>query len=153
VVIGPAESLREFRCDVVAEGAVYGIRETVPFVLATWHAVSPRQALLWMRVQALRIANGLDPDPRSSPWARQVPGAVDSGSSDGPARLRIWADTVGRERAVRDQLRDGIPVTFTVTDGANGTFRLAIWPVAVRADPDPGLIPAGCPDLVEGIRR
>ncbi|MFI1016371.1 hypothetical protein [Streptomyces sp. NPDC020965] len=131
------EPRRAYHCDVIAEGAVYGTGEPAVYVLATTSELSPRRALLWICGQARRIADRLDPDPRSSPWARPVTGTDYGNRSDGPTGLRAWADDIGGHRAVRDQLKTGAPVSFTVDDGVNGTFRLAIWPMTVRPDPAP----------------
>ncbi|MFI1017424.1 hypothetical protein [Streptomyces sp. NPDC020965] len=131
---------REYYCDVIAEGPTgtgIGGGASVAFVLATRSEISPRRALAWMCWQARRIADRLDPDPRSAPWARPVTAHGHSTRPDGPTRLRVWADAVERSTTVRDQLRTGAPLTLTVDDGGNGVFRLAIWPVTVRLGPEP----------------
>ncbi|MEO3976421.1 hypothetical protein [Streptomyces sp. CAU 1734] len=112
----------------------------MPFLLGTFTTISPRLALRWMRGQALRVADGLDPGPGSATRARKAPAA--GNRPDGPTRLRDWSRGA-EDVALRLQLKDGVPVTFTVDDGPNGRFTLAVWPVAMRAEPDP--IPAGCP--------
>ncbi|GGZ12280.1 hypothetical protein GCM10010387_00160 [Streptomyces inusitatus] len=150
---GPVEPRREYRCDVIAEGAVYGTAERAVFVLAATVEISPRQALLWMCNQARRIADRLDPDPARVPWGDRVPEEpADGQRPDGPTRLRDWARDYWTQKELRTQLREGAQVSLTVADGANGVFRLRARPVAVRSPrPDLGEIPAGPPfppDLV-----
>ncbi|GGZ27080.1 hypothetical protein GCM10010387_20550 [Streptomyces inusitatus] len=131
---GPAEPRREYRCDVIAEGAVYGTAERVMFILAATVAVSPQQALLWMCDQARRIADRLDPDPVRVPWGERVPEeSADGQRPDGPTRLRDWAGDHWTQRELRTRLGEGGPVSLAVADGANGVFCFQARPVAVRA--------------------
>ncbi|MFI1016286.1 hypothetical protein [Streptomyces sp. NPDC020965] len=127
---------------MIAEGAVYGTGERVAVVLGTCRTISPKLALRWLRGQALRIADGLDPG-----WARPIAETERAAGPDGPTRLRSWCHDAGDRRAARLALKDGVPVSLVVSDGVNGTYALAIRPVVVRSGADPE-IPAGLPPLV-----
>ncbi|MGW4203019.1 hypothetical protein [Streptomyces sp. NPDC004726] len=60
---------RSYRAEVPAEGVVSGSGQRVRVVLDAFASPYPRRALRWMRGQALRLANGLDPDPATGPIA------------------------------------------------------------------------------------
>ncbi|MEV7089328.1 hypothetical protein AB0O07_26130 [Streptomyces sp. NPDC093085] len=62
---------RVYNVTVIGEGPVRGTRVRV--LLGARQTISPDLALAFLRCQARRIADGLDPDP-SSPWA--PPGAL-----------------------------------------------------------------------------
>ncbi|GAB3972960.1 hypothetical protein GCM10028832_29740 [Streptomyces sparsus] len=53
-------------CEVRAEGEVHGTGETVPYVLGTLKMISLKLALRWLRIEAERLADRLDPDPERS---------------------------------------------------------------------------------------
>ncbi|MFI1017549.1 hypothetical protein [Streptomyces sp. NPDC020965] len=134
---GSVEEWPAYHCDVIAEGPVYGTGERRAVVLGTCRTISPKLALRWLCAQARRIADRLDPDPEVCSWARPVTGPDRGSGPDGPTGLRRWADDIEGDRAARDQLTGGAPLTLTVDDGPNGVFRLAIWPVTVRPVPEP----------------
>lgn len=133
---GSAEPWREYHCDVIAEGPVYGTGDRVAVVLGTFTTVSPKLALRWIGGQALRIANGLDPG-----WARPIKDTEHTPGPDGPTVLRAVHLGIEWLHGPREQLRAGAPVSLVISDGGNGTYTLAVWPVAVRPDPapDPGI--------------
>ncbi|MFD7854079.1 hypothetical protein ACFV6B_07240 [Streptomyces microflavus] len=85
-----------------------------------------RLVLLWLRRQALRLANG-----HGSAVRDELPTdarAVRFHSSDAPEKLRCWAtDAHGQDDAIRT-LEAGFPLHFTVTDPAVGlSLTLAGW--------------------------
>ncbi|MFJ4706099.1 hypothetical protein ACIP6I_14770 [Streptomyces anulatus] len=89
-----------------------------------------RRVLLWLRRQALRLANGhgllLPPEPVTPP-TRDVH-AVRFHGSDAPEELRRWAtDGTRQDHAIR-ALEAGFPALFTVLDPAVGlSLTLAGW--------------------------
>jgi hypothetical protein len=117
-----------FECEVVAEGPVYGRGATVPYVLGTCRTISPKLALRWLRSQARRVANGLDPQPGPSAWEAAVSAPVWAAAPDVPAELREWCDDPAAQREARDRLRELLPVRVTVADEANGRFTLSVRP-------------------------
>lgn len=65
--------VRAYWCEVLAEGEVYGTRESVPYILGTFQTISPKLALRWLQSEAERIAD------RPGPGALGVGQAVDAG--------------------------------------------------------------------------
>ncbi|AYV25563.1 hypothetical protein EES41_02305 [Streptomyces sp. ADI95-16] len=134
-------SARAYWCEVLAEGEVYGTRETVPYVLGTFQTISPKLALRWLRSEAERIADRLDPDPARSawvmPWMRVDPVPV----PDTPAELRIWAEHPEEQQEARDQLKEGAPFSVVVPD-KGCRFTLSVWPVAVPPPESSPTLPA-----------
>ncbi|MGW9364984.1 hypothetical protein ACWG43_14135 [Streptomyces albidoflavus] len=93
-------------------------------------------ALRWLRGQAVRIADGLDPDPDSA-WA--PPGTLwptTQDSSDAPSQLRSWAADLGVQEAASRCLADGVPYGFLARD-ASGWYRLYARPVRILSAPTP----------------
>ncbi|WP_371623336.1 hypothetical protein OG245_10965 [Streptomyces sp. NBC_01116] len=89
-----------------------------------------RLVLLWLRRQALRLANGhgllLAPEPVTPPTGDVRP--VRFHGSDAPEELRHWAtDGAHQDHAIR-ALEAGFPALFTVLDPAVGlSLTLAGW--------------------------
>ncbi|MGW7093485.1 hypothetical protein [Streptomyces sp. NPDC054874] len=89
-----------------------------------------RLALVWLRRQALRLANGhgllLAPEPVRLPTGDVRP--VRFHSSDAPEELRRWAtEDAHQDHAIR-ALEVGFPALFTVLDPAVGlSLTLAGW--------------------------
>ncbi|MBQ1109752.1 hypothetical protein AB0G82_18820 [Streptomyces anulatus] len=89
-----------------------------------------RLALVWLRRQALRLANGhgllLAPEPVRLPTGDVRP--VRFHSSDAPEELRRWAtEDAHQDHAIR-ALEAGFPALFTVLDPAVGlSLTLAGW--------------------------
>lgn len=110
---------------------MYGRDLRVPFVLGAVETVSPELALRWLTRQALRIADGLDPDPRRTEWlpvafAREVPPGWDA-----PATLRGWAgDPLAREVALARLKRDARPL-FVVGEDHDCRYTLSVSPRSV----------------------
>ncbi|WP_130796774.1 hypothetical protein [Streptomyces otsuchiensis] len=81
-----------------------------------WHlgghwADTPWAALEWLRCQALRIADALDPSPGGGPLAAH--GLVVMGATDwNPGRtFREWAEDADHHRVQLDALHRGRPVS------------------------------------------
>lgn len=135
---GPA---RAYWCEVLAEGEVYGTRETVPFVLGTFQTISPKLALRWLQSEAERIADRLDPDPERSAWVKPWMCVGTVPLPDCPAELRVWAETPEEHQAARDQLREGAPLCVVIPDGGC-RYTLTIWPVTVPPPRSSTTLPA-----------
>lgn len=85
-----------------------------------------RLVLLWLRRQALRLANG-----HGSAVRDEAPGdvrAVLFHSTDAPESLRCWATDAYRQDDAIRTLEAGFPLHFTVADPAVGLcVTLAGW--------------------------
>ncbi|MDH2393363.1 hypothetical protein QCN29_32285 [Streptomyces sp. HNM0663] len=119
--------------EVRAEGPVYGTGEIVPYVLSTTASISPVLVLRWLRGEALRIADRLDPDPQRSTWVQPTMRAVTVPVRDCPAELRVWATDPNELREAREHIKGGHPLFVTVPD-ADCTYTLSVWPVRLPAD-------------------
>ncbi|MEE1930370.1 hypothetical protein V1J52_19655 [Streptomyces sp. TRM 70351] len=120
-------------CEVRAEGLVYGTGGTASCLLGTFQTISPVLALRWLRGQAVRLADRLDPDPRHSPWARPFQRMPSVPVPDSPTALRAWLAEPGVQRAVRERVKAGHPLSAAFPD-ADCTFTLSLWPVRLPAD-------------------
>ncbi|MCM2388710.1 hypothetical protein [Streptomyces albipurpureus] len=133
--------------EVIAEGPIAGSGEVARVVLGAFATPHVGRALRWLCVQAVRIANGLDPDPEV-PWSGALiclepVGGLELG--DVSTQLRNWvADEDSRFAAYR-QLRRGDPFTLTASDWA-GRYALTVWPVIVPVSPF-----AGCDTSSPGV--
>ncbi|GAA1188444.1 hypothetical protein GCM10009654_52520 [Streptomyces hebeiensis] len=127
-----------YTATVIGEGPANG--RSVRVVLGTLKTISPKLALRWLRGQAHRIADRLDPAP-GTPWAvgsivRRVP----AGLPDAPDELRRWCDDVDAQRAAWQQLMHGMPVTVNVADHT-GRYSLTVWPVKTPSPSRPASPP------------
>ncbi|MFD3411164.1 hypothetical protein [Streptomyces cyaneofuscatus] len=91
-----------------------------------------RLVLLWLRRQALRLANGHGNRTALEREALRLTASdvrpVLFHSSDAPERLRIWATDAHRQDDAIRTLEAGFPLHFTVTDPAVGlSLTLAGW--------------------------
>lgn len=118
-----------------------GDTEPARVVLGAFATPFVRRALRWLSVQAVRIANGLDPDPEV-PWSGTlicVEPAAGLELGDVPTRLRSWVKDEEARHTAHRQLLDGAPYTLTVSDWT-GRYLLTVSPVSVpathAADPD-----------------
>lgn len=97
-----------------------------------------RLALRWLRRQARRFADALDPDPYT-PW---VPGRAmypvgAAGRRDAPAELRSWAASFREHDYALGRLADGLPYEFVARDAASW-YGLVMRPlVATRTSSTP----------------
>lgn len=124
--------------EVRAEGPVYGTGETVSYVLRTTQSVSPVLALRWLRGEALRIADRLDPDPRRSAWVRPTMRVPTAPAPDCPTELRAWATDPDEQREAREHVKGGHLLFVRVSD-ADCTYTLSVRPVRLPgAEPDQG---------------
>ncbi|MGA6171091.1 hypothetical protein ACPEIF_12695 [Streptomyces sp. NPDC012600] len=114
--------------EVRAEGPVYGTNVTTQYVLGAFQTISPVLALRWLRGEALRIADRLDPDPQCSAWARPWVRLDAVPTPDCPAELRVWATDPEEYQAVRTRLRAGEPYSTVVPD-ADCLYGLHVMPL------------------------
>ncbi|MFJ9816146.1 hypothetical protein ACIRU3_12935 [Streptomyces sp. NPDC101151] len=117
----------EYWAEVRADGPVYGTGETVPYMLGSFQTISPVLVLRWLRGQALRVADLLDPTPERSAWVQPSMRVTTVVAPDGPALLRAWAADRKRERDEREHIKDGYPLAVVLSD-ADCTYTLSVWP-------------------------
>ncbi|WP_419723947.1 hypothetical protein [Streptomyces pratensis] len=104
-----------------------------------------RLALRWLRRQARRCADALDPDPYA-PWlpSRAVH-PVAGAHRDAPAELRRWADSLREHDYVLLRLAAGLPYEFVARD-ALAWYGLVVRPLAAPASRGvPPLVPLPLP--------
>ncbi|MFD5748005.1 hypothetical protein [Streptomyces sp. NPDC127033] len=123
---------RLYHVTVVCEGPVNGT--WVRVVLAARQVASPEFALSFLRHQARRIADGLDPDPGPcSGWA--PPGTlvpVQAPVPDAPAELRSWCHDPQAQKAARERLLAGTEFALDADD-FSGRYTLRALPAPVPA--------------------
>ncbi|TQK49780.1 hypothetical protein FBY35_0042 [Streptomyces sp. SLBN-118] len=84
--------------------------------LGGYIAPSRRLALRWLRGQALRCANALDPDPYAEWIPPQALQPVMHTERNAPAELRFWADDNEHQDHAFQQLATGLPYEFLAHD-------------------------------------
>ncbi|MEV7088696.1 hypothetical protein AB0O07_22895 [Streptomyces sp. NPDC093085] len=133
-------SARFYNVTVVCEGpTATGTQARV--VLAARQAVTADAALVFLRQQARRIANGLDPGPGTAWTPRGTLTPVWSPDPDVPTTLRIWCHTPQAQRTARERLLAGAEFTLTAND-FSGRYTLRALPVPL---PAPVLAPLSVP--------
>lgn len=119
---------REYACEVVAAGAVYGTNLVVPHRVSAYRTAEPERALAWLRGEALRIADLLDPDPvRSVFWVTEC---EELPVPDAPTELRYWATDLEEQAAATARVGGGRSFSTVVPD-VGCRWNLIIWPMAV----------------------
>lgn len=126
--VNRAPELPHYRCEVLAVGPVYGQAYEVPYVLAAFQTISPVLALRWLRGEALRIADRLDPDPTCSAWVRPAMRQEPTPAPDCPTELRLWCTSREEQRAARERIKSGDPLFAVIPDG-DCRFTFSVWPV------------------------
>ncbi|MFF2848756.1 hypothetical protein ACFVT5_20880 [Streptomyces sp. NPDC058001] len=116
-----------YRCEVHAEGPVYGTGLTAHHILGTHDTISPILAVRWLTSQALRIADRLDPDPNRSPWVRKAMRKTSVPEPDSPTQLRVWVGNPAKQQAARDRIKSGYPLLLLVPD-TDCAYTLSIRP-------------------------
>ncbi|WP_326655686.1 hypothetical protein [Streptomyces sp. NBC_01750] len=107
------------RCEVTA----HRLDLAAHWPLYAYEADGPRMALRWLRWQAGRLADRLDPDPQAA-W---VPGGalrpVDEAVPDAPTHMRCWRDDLAAHEEVMHLLAAGQAVSLSAHDDtAHYTF-------------------------------
>ncbi|MFD3974846.1 hypothetical protein [Streptomyces cyaneofuscatus] len=92
-------------------------------------APTRRLALRWLRRQARRFADALDPDPYT-PWipACALHPVSSGGPHDAPAELRAWAGSFREQDYALLRLADGLPYEFVARDALTW-YGLVVRPV------------------------
>ncbi|MEV7087649.1 hypothetical protein AB0O07_17395 [Streptomyces sp. NPDC093085] len=120
---------RFYNVTVVCEGPTVD-GTLVRVVLAARQAVTADAALAFLRQQARRIANGLDPGPGAG-WApRGTLTPVWSPDPDVPTRLRLWCHTPQAQKAARERLLAGAEFRLSADDFSE-RYTLRALPVPV----------------------
>ncbi|MFJ6568688.1 hypothetical protein ACIQNU_14785 [Streptomyces sp. NPDC091292] len=128
-----------YRCEVHAEGVVHGAGHTAHHILSTHDTISPILAIRWLRSQALRIADRLDPDPNRSPWvtpAMRQP--TTPPEPDSPTHLRTWAHNPTRQQAARLRIKAGHPLLILIPD-TDCSYTLTVQPPHHPKSPGPAM--------------
>ncbi|MEV7087464.1 hypothetical protein AB0O07_16430 [Streptomyces sp. NPDC093085] len=136
---------RFYNVTVVCEGPT-ATGALVRVVLAARQAVTADAALVFLRQQARRIANGLDPGPGTAWTPRGTLTPVWSPDPDVPTTLRIWCHTPQAQRTARERLLAGAEFTLTAND-FSGRYTLRALPVPL---PAPVLAPQPTPQPAPG---
>ncbi|MGC5344091.1 hypothetical protein [Streptomyces sp. DT171] len=93
---------------------------------------SPRRALRWLRWQAERLANGLDPDPGNAWFPAAVLRPVPLFGADVPTELRAWAADDERQGNAVRRLAAGSEVEFVARD-ETGWYGVTARPLLIPA--------------------
>ncbi|MER8230453.1 hypothetical protein [Streptomyces sp. NPDC094049] len=119
--------------EVYAVGPIAGTWLPTTYSLGRFESISPKLVLRWLRGEALRLADRLDPDParvaRLPPFTYRVappgPHCADA--------LRDWA--TGEDAAVhaRETLRIRSPLRLTFTD-LDCAYILSVWLSTARTE-------------------
>jgi hypothetical protein len=121
--------VRAYRADVTAEGLVNG--SPVAVLLGRYAGPSGRLALGWLREQARRVADGLDPDPATARWVTEgTVGRVPDRLADVPTELRRWCEDEERQEDAAERLAEGLSFRLAAADHT-GSYVLRVWPVGV----------------------
>ncbi|MBQ1106448.1 MULTISPECIES: hypothetical protein [Streptomyces] len=98
-------------------------------------APTRRLALRWLRRQARRFADALDPDPYAL-WvpARALHPVPAGGRHDAPAELRSWAASFREHDYALTRLADGLPYEFVARDTASW-YGLVMRPLSPSPTP------------------
>lgn len=91
-------------------------------------APTRRLALRWLRRQARRFADALDPDPYASWVPAGALHPVTRAPRDAPAELRAWAGSLREHDYALLRLADGLPYEFVARD-ALAWYGLVVRPV------------------------
>nr|WP_205616040.1 hypothetical protein [Streptomyces harenosi] len=100
--------------------------------MGVFRTISPVLALRWLRGQARRIADGLDPDPGVSSWFHAHACEADP-TEDAPTALRDWAADPDEERVARGHIKAGHPLLVTALD-LDCAYTLSVRPIRVPAE-------------------
>ncbi|MFE7270019.1 hypothetical protein [Streptomyces sp. NPDC057623] len=93
-------------------------------------------ALRWLRGEALRIADRLDPDPARSPWLHRPDVQPFPPGPDAPTELRAWATDLRNDREARVHIKGGHALFVRVSD-PDCTYALSVRPVRLSRAASP----------------
>ncbi|MFE3072140.1 hypothetical protein [Streptomyces sp. NPDC059247] len=129
--------------EVYAVGPVAGTWLPTTYSLGRFETISPKLVLRWLRGEALRLADRLDPDPARVKW---LPPRTYRMASPGPncaEELRSWSGSNDAEGHARETLRARQPFRAEFAD-QDCTYVLSVWLSTahaedVRAPPPPAV--------------
>lgn len=100
-------------------------------LLGSYLASSPRLAIRWMRDQAIRVAEALDPDPTRA-WCAHAPLCeVQAAHLPDPCpQLRAWVRNLPAQEEAMNRLVNGFPYSVTARD-ATAFYSLSARPLAM----------------------
>ncbi len=101
-------------------------------VLGRHRAWTPRLAVRWLRGQAARLADALDPAPGRGPFPAAALRPVLDGSPDPGGAFRAWLADDGLQEQQLASLRSGRNIGVTVRD-AELLYSLSAQPIPVDA--------------------
>ena len=115
---------------------------TREFALGSYAAKNPRLAVRWLRGQAYRLANALDPEPGVG-WAkgdaasalRRLPDSVADSQANPGRALREWALDMTSHEQVMAYLLTGTPYFMTVSD-PSAYYMLSSEPMVISSPTD-----------------
>ncbi|MEV7089859.1 hypothetical protein AB0O07_28890 [Streptomyces sp. NPDC093085] len=117
---------RHYNVTVVCEGPINGT--WVRVLLAARQTTSPEHALTFLRAQARRIANGLDPQPHSGWIPDGTLTLVAARTPDASTGLRFWCHNPAAQKAARERLAAGGEFVLGAIDDS-GLYLLRALPV------------------------
>ncbi|MFE3073424.1 hypothetical protein [Streptomyces sp. NPDC059247] len=129
--------------EVYAVGPVAGTWLPTTYSLGRVEVISPKLVVRWLRGEALRLADRLDPDPAQVDWLPPRTYHVARPGSHCCDDLRKWAEDDGTDGYVRETLRARQPFRTEFAD-QDCTYVLSIWLSTartedVRAPPSPAV--------------
>lgn len=89
-----------------------------------------RLALRWLRRQAHRLADALDPDPRTTLLPPHALRPAPRTAEHAPSQLRFWAVNFAYAEESSHCLETGFPYRFTAREGP-AWYRLTAYPLLV----------------------
>ncbi|MFJ3747699.1 hypothetical protein ACIPV8_27025 [Streptomyces albidoflavus] len=93
-------------------------------------APTRRLALRWLRRQAHRLADALDPDPHTTRLPPQALRPTPRTAEHAPAQLRFWAADSEYAEEAANRLAAGYPYRFTAREGP-AWYQLAARPLLI----------------------
>ncbi|MFD4141590.1 hypothetical protein [Streptomyces sp. NPDC058572] len=124
--------------DATYRAEVYGGDAETVVYLGGLDVRNPRRALRWLRQQAHRFADALDPDPFAEWVPPQALQPVMHAERNAPAELRFWAEDNEHQGDALRQLNAGRTFEF-VADDDTCWYALTAHPLGVLA---PAPLPA-----------
>ncbi|MGW9419912.1 hypothetical protein ACWGSU_00695 [Streptomyces koyangensis] len=95
-------------------------------------APTRRLALRWLRRQAHRLADVLDPDPRTSRLPPHALRPTPRAAEHAPSQLRFWAADLDYAEEAVGRLATGYPYRFTAREGP-AWYQLTARPLLIPA--------------------
>ncbi|MEU3177334.1 MULTISPECIES: hypothetical protein [Streptomyces] len=97
-------------------------------------APTRRLALRWLRRQAHRLADALDPEPRTTRLPPHALRPTSRTAEHAPSQLRFWAADLTYAEEATDRLAAGYPYRFTAREGP-AWYQLTARPLLIPSSP------------------